>query len=198
MVLNPVLLLHGIDDTDTIFSKMTAYLQNQGWEVHSFNMIPCNGKLGLDHLAQQVAVYIDKTFNPTQAIDLVGFSMGGIIGRYYVQRLGGIERVQRFITLSSPHHGTLTAYGRPNLGGLQMQPHSAFLDDLNQDVTQLDRLNFTSIWTPLDLMILPATSSQMPVGKEKMIPVGGHVWMVTDNRSLHALAEALKEPIRRF
>jgi triacylglycerol lipase len=197
MVLNPVLLLHGIDDTDAIFHKMIPNLQSQGWEVYSFSMIPNNGKVGLDQLAQQVADYIDKTFKPEQAIDLVGFSMGGIVGRYYVQRLGGIKRVQRFITISSPHQGTLTAYGRSNLGCLQMKPHSAFLNDLNQDVAQLERLNFTSIWTPLDLMILPTTSSHLPVGKERKIWVGGHAWMVTDSRCLRAIAEALLEPIRR-
>lgn len=197
MSLNPVLLLHGIDDTDAIFHKMIPYLQSQGWEVYSLSMIPNNGKVGLDKLAQQVAEYADKIFKPEQAIDLIGFSMGGIVGRYYVQRLGGIDRIQRFITISSPHQGTLTAYGRFNLGCIQMKPHSAFLDDLNQDIAQLERLNFTSIWTPFDLMILPANSSHLPVGKEKKIPVGAHAWMVTDSRSLRAVAEALLEPIRR-
>lgn len=196
MVLNPVLLLHGIDDTDAIFHKLTPYLQSHGWTVHSLNMFPNNGSVGLDQLAQQVAVYVDKTFEPEQAIDLVGFSMGGIISRYYVQRLGGIQRVQRFITISSPHQGTFTAYARTNGGCNQMQPRSAFLNQLNQDVAQLECLNFTSIWTPLDLMILPAKSSQLPVGKERKIPVGGHAWMVTDGRSLRAVAEALLEPIR--
>ncbi len=196
MVLNSVLLIHGIDDTDAIFHKMIPYLQSQGWEVHSFSMIPSNGKVGLDRLAQQVVDYVDKTFKPEQAIDLVGFSMGGIISRYYIQRLGGIDRVQRFITISSPHQGTLTAYGRSNPGCLQMKPHSAFLDNLNHDVAQLERLNFTSIWTPLDLMILPASSSHLPVGKARKIPVGGHAWMVTDSRVLQAVAEALLEPIR--
>jgi triacylglycerol lipase len=196
MVLNSILLIHGIDDTDAIFHKMIPYLQTHGWEVHSFSMIPSNGKVSLDRLAQQVADYVDKTFKPEQAIDLIGFSMGGIVSRYYIQRLGGIDRVQRFITISSPHQGTLTAYGRSNPGCAQMKPHSAFLNDLNQDVAQLERLNFTSIWTPFDLMILPANSSHLPVGKERKIPAGGHAWMVTDSRVLQAVAEALLEPIR--
>jgi len=51
-------------------------------------------------LGQQVANYVAATFAP-KPFDLVGFSMGGIVSRYYVQRLGGIDRVQRFITLAS-------------------------------------------------------------------------------------------------
>jgi triacylglycerol lipase len=197
MVLNPVLLIHGIDDTDVVFHKMIPYLKSHGWLVHSLNLVPNNGKVGLDRLAQQVADYIEKNFQPGQAIDLVGFSMGGIISRYYIQRLGGVQRVQRFITISSPHRGTVTAYARPNAGGNQMRPKSPFLNDLNQDLAQLEQLNFTSIWTPLDLMILPAKSSQLPVGKEIKLQVGGHAWMVTDRRSLSAVAKALQEPLRR-
>jgi triacylglycerol lipase len=193
---NPVLLVHGIDDTDAIFRKMTPYLQRYGWNVHSLDLLPNCGKLGLDRLAQQVANYIDKAFEPGQAIDLVGFSMGGIVSRYYLQRLGGIQRVQRFVTLSSPHRGTWAAYTRFNSGGNQMQPNSAFLTDLNQDVAQLKQLNVTSIWTPFDLVILPASSSRLPVGENKTVWVGGHAWMVTHSRSLRAVAAALAEPLR--
>jgi triacylglycerol lipase len=193
---NPVVLIHGIDDTAAIFSKMVPYLHLQGWQVYSLDLKPNNGDVGLDQLAQQVAEYINHTFDREQAIDLVGFSMGGIVGRYYVQRLGGYERIQRFVTIASPHYGTWTAYFRPNIGATQMRRSSAFLTDLNQDVEMLDRLNFTSIWTPLDLMIIPAASSEMPVGKNVQISVSGHAWMVTDPRSLQAIATALAEPLR--
>jgi triacylglycerol lipase len=189
---NPVVLIHGIDDTCAIFCKLEPYLQRLGWDVHSLDLIPNNGDVGLDRLAQQVNQFIQTTFAPNQAIDIVGFSMGGIISRYYIQRLGGIQRVQRFVTVSSPHFGTLTAYLRPNLGGNQMQPNSAFLWDLNQDAAAL-----AQIWTPLDLVIVPARSSEMPVGKSCQVWVGGHAWMVTDERSLASVAEALSEPLRQ-
>jgi triacylglycerol lipase len=193
---NPVLLLHGIDDTDAIFRKMITYLQRSGWTVHSLDLVPNCGKVGLDRLAQQVAQYVEKNFDSQQAIDLVGFSMGGIVSRYYLQRLGGIQRVQRFVTISSPHRGTWAAYTRFNCGGNQMQPNSAFLADLNEDLDQLEQLNFTSIWTPLDLVILPASSSRLPVGRGRKLWVGGHAWMVTNQQSLRAVAEALAEPLR--
>lgn len=193
---NPVVLIHGIDDTAAIFHKMAPYLYLHGWRIYSLDLKPNNGDIGLDRMAQQVADFVDRTFAPTQKIDLIGFSMGGIIGRYYVQRLGGIDRVDRFITIASPHYGTWTAYFRPNIGASQMRRGSLFLTDLNRDAEMLDRLNFTSIWTPLDLMIVPAASSQMPVGKNLQIPVSGHAWMVTDSRSLQAIAAALAEPLR--
>jgi triacylglycerol lipase len=193
---NPVLLVHGISDTEAVFQKMKNYLTHQGWSVYALNLEPNNGDVGLDALAQQVADYIVATFDPEQTIDLVGFSMGGIVSRYYVQRLGGMERVQRFITISSPHHGTVVAYGSWRPGCLQMRPHSEFLKDLNSDAVMLKQLNFTSIWTPYDLMIVPADSSQMPIGTQVIIPVASHPWMLTDSRSLAAVATALAEPVK--
>ena len=192
---NPVLLVHGLNDTGAVFSKMAPYLTKLGWYVYDLDLIPCNGDGKLDHLARQVAYYINDTFDASQPIDIVGFSMGGIVSRYYVQRLGGINRVQRFITIASPHRGTFAAYASTRPGCLQMRPESEFLLDLNQDVTMLQKLNFTSIWTPLDLMIVPANSSQLPVGKDVQVLAATHPLMLTDPRSLQAVAHALTEPI---
>ena len=193
---NPVLLIHGIDDTEAVFHKMAAQLKLQGWSVYSLNLVPNNGNVGLDELAKQVADYVTATFAPEQHLDLVGFSMGGIVSRYYVQRLGGINRVERFITISSPHHGTVVAYASQRPGCIQMRPNSLFLKDLNSDADMLRQLNFTSIWTPYDLMIVPANSSQMPVGEEVVVPVSLHPWMLTDSKSLAVVTAALAERIQ--
>nr|WP_199319772.1 triacylglycerol lipase [Dolichospermum sp. FACHB-1091] len=188
---NPVLLVHGINDTGAVFDKMALYLRQRGLSVYTVDLVPNNGAEVLDKLAQQVANYINAIFTPEQPLDLVGFSMGGIVSRYYIQRLGGIERVQRFISISSPHKGTVIAYGSWLPGCVQMRPNSHFLEDLNSDVQMLKKINFTSIWTPYDLMILPATSSQLGIGKEVTLPVLLHPLMLTDTRSLEIVAEAL-------
>lgn len=194
---NPVVLVHGIDDTQAIFWKMAPYLRSLGHSVFGLDLIPNDGLAGLDVLGRQVANFINRTFPPHQPIDLVGFSMGGIISRYYVQRLGGMRRVQRLVTIASPHQGTWAAYTRPNLGCNQMRPGSRFLRDLHHDITTLDQINVTSIWTPLDLIILPANSSELPIGKNIQVWVGGHAWMVTDPKSLETVADALIEPLRK-
>jgi triacylglycerol lipase len=194
---NPVILIHGIWDTKVIFNKMSAHLTQLGWCVHSLNLLPNDGTIGLDSLAQQLADYISETFHPEQAIDIVGYSMGGIVSRYYVQRLGGINRVQRFITISSPHKGTLTAYSLPLPGYLDMRPDSSLLQDLDRDVTMLKQINFTSIWTPFDIIILPSHSSQMPIGKEIKLNVWLHRQMVTDPQSINTLVAELKAPIKK-
>jgi len=193
---HPVILVHGIDDTAAVFRTMAPYLASQGWQVHHPSLTPSNGDVGLDVLAEQLSDYVQQVIPAGQPFDLVGFSMGGIISRYFVQRLGGLERVRRLVTISSPHCGTWTAYLRSNLGASQMCVQSPFLRDLNQDANCLEQLNFTSIWTPLDLMILPAHSSRLGVGREVVLNVPAHAWMLSDPRSLRAVVQALSEPLR--
>lgn len=200
---NPVLLVHGIFRPASIFNKMSAYLSDRGWPVYALNMKQYNGIIGLDLLAKQVAEYIENTFGPQQPIDLVGLSMGGIVSRYYVQRLQGIKRVQRLITIGSPHYGTRMAYFLPLPGCLQMRPGSLFLQDLNNDIEMLEQIKFTSIWTPYDFIIVPAASAaqvriettKQLLGKEKKVLVFAHAMLVRNNKTLQAVAEALNEPI---
>lgn len=195
--LNPVVLVHGIVDTVAVFNNMSRYLSALGWSVHSLNLSPNNGKVGLDQLAQQVAVYIERNFPASQPLDLLGFSMGGLVTRYYLQRLDGIERVQRYISISAPNNGTLLANFLSLPGIVQMRPNSNFLEDLNHDVVEnLGQINYTCMWTPFDAMIVPAQSSRLPIGREVKIPVWIHAWMLRDQRVLKAVAAALTEGVK--
>ncbi|MDB9525036.1 alpha/beta fold hydrolase [Oscillatoria sp. CS-180] len=189
---HPILLIHGIDDTAVVFDKMAAYLSDRlAVPVHTLNLAPNNGDLGLDELALQVKAYIDQHIDAAMKLDLVGFSMGGIVSRYYVQRLAGWQRVRRFVTLSSPHNGTWSGFLRNNIGAAQMRPNSSFLHDLNQSLDELTQVEFTSLWTPYDLMIVPASSSRLPLGTMRQLPVLLHPWMLVDERSLATVADIL-------
>ena len=191
---NPVLLVHGIYDTVAKFKALSAYLHQLGWSVLRLNLKPNDGSALLNELAKQVTDYVDRTFEPGQIIDLLGFSMGGLVTRYYLQRLGGVERVKRYITISAPNNGTLTAYSLPFPGIIQMRINSPFLQDLNQDQDHyLSQLKVTNLWTPYDLMILPAHSSKMGIGREISVPVAVHAWMVSNRRVMEIIASALSD-----
>ncbi len=195
---NPVLLIHGIFRKAGVFRTMATYLNQEGWQVWTPNLKSNLGEIGLDSLAEEVAAYIHQNFDPHQPIDLVGFSMGAIVSRYYLQRLGGIDRIGRFITISAPHHGTKMAHLLPGIGTEQMRPQSAFLQDLNRDAGRLRQVNFTSIWTPWDFIIVPANSSEMPEAENIQVRVFAHAMMVQDAQSLQAVAAALRQPLKPY
>jgi triacylglycerol lipase len=171
--------------------KIASHLRGLGWKVYDINLTPNSGDAKLELLAQQVADLVDRIFPPDQPIDLLGFSMGGLVSRYYIQRLGGIDRVQRFISVSAPHNGTVAAYFTTRAGCVQMRPNHQFIQDLNSDVGRLQQLDITSIWTPFDLMILPASSSQLGFGTDISLPVLNHANMVFDRRTLDEIVKAL-------
>ena len=188
---NPVLLIHGIKDDARKMEPMARYLRAQGWDAKTMSFRPSWGQKGLDVLAEQVAQFIGENYAPGEKIDLVAFSMGGLVTQYYLQRLGGLDRVQRYITLSTPHHGTLLAYLLPNAGCRQMRFGSAFLRDLASDADRLAQLDFTSFWTPLDTIIVPARSSIMPQARNERMVIALHPLMVLQRSAKRAVAEAL-------
>ncbi|MFN9174289.1 MAG: esterase/lipase family protein [Synechocystis sp.] len=193
---HPVVLVHGLFDTIAKFKVMAEFLTARGWSVHCLNLVPNDGSASLAVLAEQVADYIEQNFAPHQAIDLVGFSMGGVVTRYYLQRLEGIKKVKRYVTISAPNQGTLLGYSWPLAGVQEMRWQSEFLQDLNRDYQALlSALQVTVVWTPFDLMILPPSSSQLKIGEEVVLPVPVHAWMVSDRRCLAAVEKALSKPL---
>ena len=192
---NPVLLVPGYRDDASVFARFVDYLAGQRFRVFPITLTPSDGRVPLEALAGQVARFAESAFATGEALDFVGFSMGGCVLRYYLQRMNGLARTQRFVTLGTPHRGTWTAYASNRPGVRQMRPGSPFLDDLATDAHRLASINFTSIWTPLDLTIVPARSSALPVGRQERVRIAHHRALVTSRRSLERVAAALRSPL---
>ncbi|MEL6937635.1 MAG: alpha/beta fold hydrolase [Cyanobacteria bacterium J06598_1] len=193
---NPVVLVHGIWNTEQIFYPLKAYLEQAGWCVHTFSMTPNNGDAPIEVLAEQVAQFVERTFegdrNHKQTFDLIGFSMGGLVSRYYLQRLGGLASVRKFVAISTPHYGTALALGSDRTGIRQMRPNSPFIIALNQDAYRLKDIQVSSLWTLFDLLILPPWSSKLQLGETRRLNVGSHNRMIRDLAGLEAIAQILK------
>ena len=187
-----VVLVHGYKDNSSKMQKMADYLRKEGFTVYTPTLAPSWGQVGLDELARQLSDYIDANLRPGEKFDLVGFSMGGLVCRYYLQRMDGLHRVDRFIMLGAPNHGSLWAWTLSNPGCRQMRPGSAFLNDLNSDIGVLGKIDYTSIWTPLDLMIVPSTSSRVAVGRNITIWVPVHPLLVWSPLIIRTVASRLK------
>jgi triacylglycerol lipase len=187
-----VVLVHGIFDTGSVFRKMSDCLIEQGFMTYMPDLTPNSGRHGLDHLAHQLQDYVARHLPRHDKFYLIGFSMGGLVCRYYLQNLDGIRRVEKFISLSAPHNGSLLAYALPHRGGVQMRPNSDFINDLNRDPAGLQSLGPVSIWTPFDLSIVPADSSKIPGFRDVRLPVLLHPWMLTSRRSIEAVVRELK------
>lgn len=154
-----VVLVHGIFEQGKNFNMLKQRLTKRGFDCLVPKLDPSNGRGGLEKLAAGLKRDIDAKFGPSEPISIVSFSMGGIVSREYLQHLGGAERCENLITISSPHHGTKMAWLYPTLGAEQMRPGSPFLAKLARSQDRLGKMRVASYRTPMDLVILPPTSS---------------------------------------
>ena len=175
-----VVLVHGFLDTGWVFRRMKLRLERQGAVCLVPRLRPNDGRGGLVALAENLKRDIDAAFGPSAKIRIVAFSMGGLVSRHYLQVLGGAGRCEKLFTLSSPHHGTATARLYPTKGARDMRPGSAFLRRLHATEETLREVQLVSYHTPMDLMILPATSSVWPRALNLDFPVLLHPLMLSD------------------
>jgi len=191
-----VLIVHGIWDSAARIAPLAAALRAHGHdEAFTFDLRPNDGRAPLEQLAEQVAREVEQicASRSESRLDLVGFSMGALIARYYLQRLGGKERVRRFVSISGPHAGTWTAYALPFAGVRQMRPSSPWLRSLQRDPDPFGPVQVHCVYTPWDLMIVPAHSSVLPRAHSvHRLPVRLHRWMLTDARVVERVAELLR------
>ena len=160
--MHPVLLVHGINDTGARFDKMLSVLHARGFgPVHAINITPPDASITLEAMGEQVmdGVRACQEAAGTQKVDVVAFSMGALAVRYALHNLDGRSSVRRLVSVSGPHHGTLTAYLSWKAGTKQMRPDSRFLRDLNAGGGRWGDVEVFSFWSPLDLVVIPATSS---------------------------------------
>ncbi|SDE10965.1 triacylglycerol lipase [Dyadobacter soli] len=192
---NTLILVHGFLDTGRRMAWMSKQLSALGWKVFTPSLLPSNGTEPLEKLAERLSSFIRENTQESDRIDIIAFSMGGLIARYYLQRLGGLSKTDRLITIATPHNGTLAAYVLPFAGVRQMRPNSDFLNSLNANAGQLQQLVFVSYYSPFDLIIIPARSSMMPAGKTFKVFALMHPWMIFDKKLLKKITHVLEGPV---
>lgn len=186
----PVVIVHGIDGSALDMTRLARALRASGREVFTPSLTPNNGSAPIEELSAQLASYIDSTL-PDLSFDLIGYSMGGIVSRHYLQSLNDSSRVRRYVSLSAPQNGTLTAYFRSGPGAIQMRPGSPFLAQLHQHTPNVPTSSF---WAPTDLIILPPSSARIP-GAQNVSRLGlGHFSFIIEKRCIQDIITALDAP----
>ncbi|WP_458245268.1 lipase family alpha/beta hydrolase [Streptomyces sp. MAI_2237] len=152
----PVVLLHGFIDNRSVFVLLRRSLAQHGrQQVESLNYSPltCDIRSAAELLGRHIEEICERT--GSSQVDVVGHSLGGLIARYYVQRLGGDLRVRTLVTLGTPHSGTSVvplANAHPIVR--QMRPGSELIEELKRPAPGC-RTHFISFWSDLDHLMDP-------------------------------------------
>jgi triacylglycerol lipase len=159
-------MVHGFLDTGRLFRVLCRELGARGHTCHAPTFRPRDARLGIADLSGKLASYIRNELAPGAPVALIGFSMGALVARHYLQALGGARSTRAFFSISGPHQGTLNAYLFPGPGPREMRPGSAFILELNAGASALDGLPVFTYRTPLDLTVHPARTTRIPNAPE--------------------------------
>lgn len=193
----PLVLVHGLWDDPRLFRRLIAELDGRRGEPLVPHLPHRLGATGLETLAEQLGREIVARYGPDQPVDLLGFSMGGVIARTWVQAFGGQARTRRLISVGSPQRGTLAAQLVPRLllaGIADMKIGSALLRRLENDQRSLAGVDCLSYWCLLDSMIIPSWRGVLPVGPVVRLPVWDHKHLILHPAALGPISRDLIRP----
>jgi pimeloyl-ACP methyl ester carboxylesterase len=194
----PVLLIHGYLATRGSLHLLARHLTDRGHIVISYplgfpvNLGDIRDSAGL--IARKVESIVAQT--GVTEIDVVGHSLGGLVGLYYLKRLGGRHRVRRLIMLGTPTQGTWSALlglvtaplGRASL---QLLPGSPFLRELGE-MPLPKGADVVSIGAVRDWMA-PVSSTVLDGVRHIALPTG-HSGLLVDAEVARVVADLLAEP----
>jgi pimeloyl-ACP methyl ester carboxylesterase len=192
----PVLLIHGFLGTRGSMWPLEQRLRADGFVVFSFNLGTFNTRdirtssflihKKIEAIAAQTGV---------RRIDIVGHSMGGLIGLYYIKKLQGADRVRRLVAMGTPIKGTWAALmgvvtvGLYSASAWQLLPGSDFLRELAEGPMP-ETVDITTIFAVRD-WVCPPASTPMAGAAQVRVPLG-HAGLVVSESVYLAIREALR------
>jgi len=126
-----------------------------------------------DAVCDRVRRLIER-LHADRPVTLVGHSLGGLVSRRIVQTDDAVgARIDRLVTLASPHEGTRAA--RLPAGPLvaAIRPGSSVIRALDRDRHLLERVHRVAVVASRDRMITPPSSAaQLPGAEVVWLDVG--------------------------
>lgn len=175
----PVILAHGTDSSAySDWAAIAPLLAAAGYCVFALNYggAPDAETYGTEDIwvsSAQIGVFVDRVLAATgaQQVDLVGFSQGANVTRYWVNQLGGAPKVGNWIGLASPSYGGVM-YGivpvakympvlfpvfelASSKAAVQQAAGSEFIVALNAGGDTVPGVRYTTIGSRVDEMIQP-------------------------------------------
>lgn len=191
----PILLIHGFIDNRSIFNKLRRSLRRRGFDRVLTVNLPVMYR-DIPAAAHKLAAQVEKLCEKTgyERIHIVGHSLGGLVARYYVQRLGGDARVHTLVTLGTPHKGTLAAHLLPQRVVRQMRPGSHILAELDEPVAHC-RTRFVVFYSDLDQLVVPPDHGRLDhpdlTVRNIFLHGVGHLSIPSNGRVVHEIATTL-------
>jgi pimeloyl-ACP methyl ester carboxylesterase len=194
----PVLLIHGYLATRGSLHLLEQHLASRGLVVMSYSL---GGPINIGDIRDSAGLIARKVESIVAQtgiarVDIVGHSMGGLVGLDYLKRLGGRHRVRRLVMLGTPTQGTWSALfglltAPLGLASLQLLPGSPFLREL-ADRPLPAGADVVSIGAVRD-WLAPLASTVLDGVRHIALPTG-HSGLLVDAEVAEVVVEILRTP----
>lgn len=191
----PILLVHGLIDNRSVFTVLRRTLRRRGFgQVLTVNYSPFTQDV--HSAARRLESMVELTCEQSgyERVHVIGHSLGGVVARYYVQRMGGDARVHTLCTLGSPHRGTYAAHLLPYRLVRQLRPGSELMAELDEPAPGI-RTRFVAFWSDLDQMVIPKRSARLDHpdldARNVLLHGTGHMSLPFDGQVVHEIATLL-------
>ena len=157
----PIVFVHGWNSNASTWDTMIGRFSADGWAAAELNAWQYNTSQSNVTTASGLSNYIDDVRARTGAttVDVVTHSMGGLSSRYYLKNLNSTGKVDEWVSLGGPNHGTTSANGCLDTSCVEMRPGSNFLTQLNAGDETPGAFRYGTFWSDCDGVILPADST---------------------------------------
>ena len=113
--LRHIVIIHGTLSGSPRMKAIVDFLEglknSEGKQMYRCYAIDLTGRAitkGVAVYGKELADFIERKVPAGKTVDLIGFSQGALIARWYVQKLGGHVRAKRIISICGTNHGTKT------------------------------------------------------------------------------------------
>ncbi|MGH3994856.1 MAG: esterase/lipase family protein, partial [Pseudonocardiaceae bacterium] len=165
-VVTPVVLVHGYLGTAAPWAPLVRRLHAEG-VVNVFTLGYDSLSTGVPQLAAELADQV-ATVSTQGHVHLVGHSLGGLVARYAVQRLGLDHVTRTVITVATPHRGSPLALFGPGPAAAALRPGSMLLREL-PPLETTKQVRWAVIHAGADLVVPPPQT-----GEGLSLPGYGH------------------------
>lgn len=192
----PVILVHGYGGNSANFLWMQWRLRRWGFSnVYAVSYTPPH--IDCRKLAAQVVDHVERVLKVTEAdkADIVCHSMGGPLTRYALKELGLAGRVDKVISLGSPHRGTRIAaiFAARGAAG-QLRYNSSFVESLGRGGDCPGGARFYCLYSTMDNFVLPEITATLDDAEKNVhLPFLGHCTLLYSRRVARSVSECLRE-----
>lgn len=187
----PILFVHGWNSSASTWDTMVSSFKSNGYTDAELFRWSYDTSQSNRVTAEDIRTRVDSIRSQTgwDKVDVIAHSMGSLSSRYYLKNLGGDVKVDDWVSLGGPNHGTDTANLCWQTSCTEMRIGSTFLAELNSGDESPGALDYATYWSPCDTVINPDSSVPVSGATNTQTACISHSALTTDSKVFTAVRD---------